>query len=292
MQHLSREAFAKHPLALRVVFLSIVLLLVSCAAPPAQTEMDSPEGIDDSYVRIMPLGDSTTEGFCDTKSTCYSTEFKRPTGNSGLDACAWSQNPLNPKAVGYRAFLRDKLSAAGIRATFVGSVSVVEGLAHEGHSGFLIRDLDYCIQNAEWLEQAKPDVILLHTGTNDAGWAHKPDEMIADLRLLLEHIYAHLPESTHVIVAQVMPVRSDVRKGYVVLPEPGNDTLAEYNALIPDVILEFQDLGYKISYVDMWGVVQSDAEFDSFGINPRVPVYERMAEVWFAQIVEILEHSR
>lgn len=285
MQHLMREASAKQRLAVGVVTSCIVLMLASCAAPLPRLGVDIP-------VRIMPLGDSITEGLCDTLTTCYIPEIKTPTGGYGLDSCSWSLSPVNEEAVGYRAFLRDKLSAAGIKTTFIGSVSVVEGLAHEGHSGWTIKDLDYCVQNAEWLEQAKPDVILLHIGTNDMGWAHKPDQMAADLRLLLEHIYAHLPKSTHVIVAQVIKANSGFRTGIVALPEPANDTLAKYNALIPGVVAEFQAAENKVSLVDMWGVIQSDADLDAMGLHPNEVASERMADIWLAKIVEILGKPR
>lgn len=186
----------------------IVALLAACAAPaaaPTATPVPpTPTAV--PPLRIMPMGDSITEGLCDSTATCRTPEIKTPTGGYGVSVCSWSLNTVNQASVGYRASLRDKLASAGIDATFVGSVSVVEGLSHEGHSGWTIGDLDYCVQNANWLEGAKPDVILLHIGTNDMGWAHEPDRMITDLRTLLQHIYAHLPKSTHVIVAQVIPV--------------------------------------------------------------------------------------
>ncbi len=241
----------------------------------------------DIALRIMPLGDSITEGLCDTTATCYVPGIRRPVDPSNPAACDWSLNALNPKAVGYRAFLRDKLAAAGIKTSFVGSVDVVGDLAHEGHSGWTIGDLDFCVQNANWLEESQPDIILLHIGTNDMGWAHTPDEMLEDLRLLLEHIYAHAPK-THVIVAQVMSVTSNLRSFYVTLPELGNETLAKYNAGIPDVVAEFQKAGFKVSLVDMTEVIESDADFDAMGLHPTGEATARMADVWLAKLTEIL----
>jgi acyl-CoA thioesterase I len=243
-------------------------------------------GVDVS-VRIMPLGDSITEGLCDTTATCNVPGIRRPVDPSNPAACDWSLNALNPKAVGYRAFLRDKLAAAGIKSSFVGSVEVVGELAHEGHSGWTIGDLDFCVENANWLEETQPDIILLHIGTNDMGWAHPPDQMLDDLRLLLEHIYAHGPK-THVIVAQVMAVTSNLRSFYVTLPELGNDTLAKYNAGIPAIVADFQKAGFNVSLVDMTEVIESDADFDWMGLHPMGEATERMADVWLEALTEIL----
>ncbi len=243
-------------------------------------------GVDVS-VRIMPLGDSITEGLCDTTATCNVPGIRRPTDASDAALCDWSLNDLNPKSVGYRAFLRDKLAAAGVKASFVGSVDVAADLAHEGHSGWTIGDLDFCVENANWLEETQPDIILLHIGTNDMGWAHPPDQMLDDLRLLLEHIYAHAPK-THVIVAQVMAVTSNLRSFYVTLPELGNDTLAKYNAGIPDVVADFQRAGFNVSLVDMTEVIESDADFDAMGLHPTGKATERIADVWLEEVTEIL----
>lgn len=235
------------------------------------------------------MGDSITEGVCDKPTNCYIPELKLPTAGDGLAACSWSLNPLNRDEAGYRAPLRAKLLQQGIEATFVGSVAVVEGLAHEGHSGWKIEDLDYCVQSANWLEQAKPDVILLHIGTNDMGWGREPEKMIADLRELLEHIYAKLPKSTHVIVAQLIPVNSQLRQFYVALATTGNEILARFNALIPALVTELQSTGYSVDYVDMSRAIQSDADFDYIGVHPDVGASERMADIWLAKILEILQ---
>jgi lysophospholipase L1-like esterase len=280
-----KEPFSK-PLVLLVYAL---LIIAACAAPPPPTPTPVPPAPTAvPPLRIMPMGDSITEGLCDSTANCLAPEIKTPTGGYGLSACNWSLNTVNRASVGYRASLRDKLASAGIKATFVGSVSVVEGLSHEGHSGWTISDLDYCVQNANWLEGAKPDVILLHIGTNDMGWAHEPDRMIADLRTLLQHIYTHLPKSTHVIVAQVIPVKSGLRYYYVALPEPGSDTLAEYNALIPGLVAEFQTANYEVSYVNMWETIQSDADLDYAGLHPNLEAAARMSDVWLNEIKAIV----
>jgi lysophospholipase L1-like esterase len=237
----------------------------------------------------MPMGDSITEGLCDTSRNCSVPELILPTAGAGLGACSWSLNPVNPGEAGYREPLRAKLAEQGIIATFVGSVQIAEGLAHEGHSGWKIEDLDYCVEKADWLEQAKPDVILLHIGTNDMGWGREPERMADDLRQLLEQIYAKVPKSTRTIIAQVIPTQSGLRNFYVALPAPANEILAEYNALIPGLVTEMQAAGYNVDYVDMWPAIQSDADFDWAGVHPTTGAANRMADIWLTKIAEIVK---
>jgi lysophospholipase L1-like esterase len=214
--------------------------------------------------------------------------FLFPTYGDGLAACDWAMNYVNRGAVGYREFLRDGLAAEGYDVTYVGSVSVIEGLAHEGHSGWTIGDLDYCIENAAWLEGVEPDIVLLHIGTNDAGRARTPEQMVADLTSLLGHIYGRLPSTTEVIVAQIIPTRSGLQPYFASSDALMNDIIDPYNAQIPSVVDRFRQDGNHVSYVDMGSVIQSDSDFDRYGDHPNVAGYERMADAWLGKILELL----
>ena len=105
--------------------------------------------------RIMPLGDSITGG-----------EF-----GGGM--------PPGPLRVGYRKPLKDSLTAAGYEVDFVGTLSDgsdagLNDAEHDGHGGWSadqIVDGRFSQPGAgkllDWLPAVKPDVILLHIGTND-----------------------------------------------------------------------------------------------------------------------------
>ena len=300
---------------LGVIFLAAILLvsLVACQpgkttaetpsptqSPPTEspsptpqppTETPSPQPIlgVEIPLRIMPLGDSNVEGFCDTSVSCnWPDKIHSPEEGYGKEGCDWALNYTNPEAKGFRGFLRDKLIAEGVEMVYVGSVNVVEGLAHEGHSGFTIFDTDYCIQNADWLEKAKPDIILLHIGSNDANQNKTPDVIVKSLEKLLERIYEKVPETTEVIVAQVTPTRQGVHAWDDESLPLRNDILAEYNAGIPAVVEKIRAEGKHVSYVNMWNVFHSADEYDEAGFHPNPVALERMAQVWFEKIMEIL----
>ena len=129
-------------------------------------------------VRVMPLGDSITDGF----------------SSPG----------------GYRIELWKQLTQEGYTVDFVGSQSngpeTLGDHDHEGHSGWRIDQLDAHIVN--WVKESNPKTILLHIGTNDIiqdkDVAHAPSRLAA----LLDHILATAPE-TRVLVATVAPLHDD-----------------------------------------------------------------------------------
>jgi lysophospholipase L1-like esterase len=262
-------------------FIAIIFLLgfSACQAKP-KLGIDIP-------VRIMPMGDSITEGMCDSAENCHAEQIQSPTSGQGVDACGWSVNPLNPNETSYRAFLRDKLLSNKIQMTYVGSVTVSENLAHEGHAGWTVDDLDFCVQNSDWLDTAQPDMILLHIGTNDLAWSMTPGSTDSDLVMLIEHIYARLPNTTYLLIAQILPINSQTNSN-LPIPTLANDLIAKYNAQIPNIVDHYQEKGYNVFSVDMAGVIQSDADLYD-GVHPTPAAFQRMADAWYARIVEVLK---
>jgi lysophospholipase L1-like esterase len=133
--------------------------------------------LNNGTVRIMPLGDSITEGFT--------------VGSSNLPATGYR--------IGYRKKLYDDLTGGGYPVDFVGSQ--IEGSSaglvdpdHEGHPGYCAgpngSSPTYCTTTSgniadnvnTWLDNHPADIILLHAGTN----AFTPSA--SDVQLLLDNI--------------------------------------------------------------------------------------------------------
>ncbi|WP_241562648.1 SGNH/GDSL hydrolase family protein [Streptomyces hoynatensis] len=125
-------------------------------------------------VRVMPLGDSITDGI------------------------------TVPGA--YRIDLWQKFVAAGQEVDFVGSLSngpsQLGDHDHEGHSGWTIAQIDANVTN--WLATYDPDVILLHIGTNDM-YGSDPAGAPARLSALIDHITAQSPDA-ELFVATIIPI--------------------------------------------------------------------------------------
>jgi lysophospholipase L1-like esterase len=126
-------------------------------------------------VRIMPLGDSITEG---------------------------TQVPG-----GYRIGLWQRLAAGRYTNDFVGSQFNGPGSLwdhdHEGHPGWRIDQIDANITG--WLRTYNPRSVLLHIGTNDVLQNYNLPGAPGRLSALIDHITAAAP-AADVFVAQLIPI--------------------------------------------------------------------------------------
>jgi len=139
-------------------------------------------------VRVMPLGDSITDG------------FNVPGG--------------------YRIELWQKFVAGGYKIDFVGSQfngpASLGDHDHEGHSGWTIAQIDANVVN--WLRATTPRTVLLHIGTNDmfSQSAGAPQR----LSTLIDRITGTAPDA-EVFVASIIPLNgadSQVRTYNAAIP--------------------------------------------------------------------------
>ncbi|GGU54570.1 cellulose binding domain-containing protein [Lentzea flava] len=149
------------------------LIAVLLTAPSAGAD-ESTVDVNADPVRVMPLGDSITQG-----------------GSIG----------------GYRLDLGTKLRAAGRNVDFVGSLSdgpsSMPDRNHEGHPGWTIAQIDANVVN--WLRTYTPRTILLHIGTNDM-YGSDPAGAPRRLSALVDKITSQAP-SAEVFVSTIIPIR-------------------------------------------------------------------------------------
>jgi lysophospholipase L1-like esterase len=135
---------------------------------PAQAESNG-------GVRVMPLGDSITDG-------------------------------LNVPG-GYRIDLWRQLVAGRYTVDFVGSQFNGPGSLgdhdHEGHSGWRIDQIDASVVN--WLRSTTPRTVLLHIGTNDIAQNRDLANAPARLAALIDKITNNAPDA-EVFVATIVPL--------------------------------------------------------------------------------------
>lgn len=131
----ARPATTRRPRRARLWWAALAAVAAMTAAVPVATAPASAES--NGGVRVMPLGDSITDGF--------------------------------NVAGGYRIELWQRFASGGYRIDFVGSMfngpSSLGDHDHEGHSGWTIAQIDANIVN--WLRATNPRTVLLHIGTND-----------------------------------------------------------------------------------------------------------------------------
>nr|WP_239028979.1 GDSL-type esterase/lipase family protein [Pseudonocardia acidicola] len=186
----------------------------------------------------------------------------------------------SPATAGYRVPLLAMLRRDGVAVDFVGSQrSGPASLAdrdNEGHSGWTVAMMVPRV--AGWVRAARPDVILLHAGTNDLGGGASGAVVAQRLDDLLNRIYRQAP-SVHVVVAGVwakMRSRAAAR--------------ADLAARTPGVVTRHRTLGHSITFVDTSDLV-SPSEFAD-GVHPNAAGYARIARMFAREIETYLAGRR
>lgn len=223
------------------------LILASLYLPHLQT---APVRASSTVIKIMPLGDSITYG--------------QGSSTGG----------------GYRLPLWKELRTRGFLIDFVGSLQTgPDGFNrhHEGHPGWKINQI--AAKVVPWLLIYRPDIILLHIGTNDFVKNDNPAQAPTRLSQLLNLITATLPGAI-VIVAQILPLARSARLNAEVLT---------YNAVIPTIVQTAIAQGKHVQYVDMYDAVSPSMLPDQ--IHPNDTGYAMMANVWLQALLPFLSRN-
>ncbi|MFB9235699.1 lectin [Plantactinospora siamensis] len=158
---------------------ALALAVAGVAAGPGPASAESNGG-----VRVMPLGDSITEG---------------------------TQVPG-----GYRIGLWQRLANGRYTIDFVGSQyngpSSLGDHDHEGHPGWRIDQIDANITG--WLNTYQPHTVLLHIGTNDILQNYNVSTAPNRLSTLIDHITGTAP-TAEVFVAQIIPLANSGQESAV-----------------------------------------------------------------------------
>jgi lysophospholipase L1-like esterase len=165
-------------------------------------------------LRILPLGDSITWGYING-------------GGSN----------------GYRERLLADLKSAGYTVDFVGTQrsGTMPDPDNQGHPGFTISQIRGVAGQGL---ASKPNVVLLHAGTNDLNRGNPSNEPDADaprrLGLLIDDVLAKVPNAV-VIVAKIIKSK---QAGL-------NTNVQNFNNALPAIVAARVSKGSKVSIVDM-----------------------------------------
>ena len=229
-------------------------------------------------VRIMPLGDSITEGVQSDSDD---------TGNPDFDSPAMSVR------VGYRKQLYTLLNNDGYSFDLVGSqIDAGSGsfadYQHEGHPGYTDAEISGVIDpnssnsdefNAStdgvynWLEQNPADVILLHAGTNNVG-TRNSSQYIARILDEVKRWEGGTPGSVKVLVAKIV---DKARSG-------SDNNVETFNSNLQTLVNNRIGQGDNIALVDMYSAVPLSLldPVDKTHLTPAG--YNAMAAEWKSSI--------
>lgn len=201
-------------------------------------------------VRIMPLGDSIT----------------------GSPGC-------------WRALLWSRLQSTGFTNIDMVGTLPPQGCGvpydgdNEGHGGALVTAVADQNQLPGWLAATRPDVVLMHFGTNDV-WSGLPvDTVLAAYSKLVDQMRASNP-GMKILVAQIIPLAPS---GCADCPQRA----VALNAAIPAWAAGRTTAQSPIAVVDQWtGFVSATDTGD--GVHPNDAGNQKMSDRWYPALAAAL----
>jgi lysophospholipase L1-like esterase len=200
-------------------------------------------------VRVMPLGDSITDGQAGRNS--------------------------------YRYFLYRKLVDAGLGVDFVGGrirndvgdpPNFNFDQNHEGHSG---NRADQILANVvTWVQDHDPEVVLLHIGTNDIWQGQSVAGTVNEVAQIIDAIRS-VNSSIRIVLAQIIPLA-----GF----EP---LIADFNGQLATMAAAKVAAGANLGVVDMHAGFSLSGDTDD-GVHPNNSGAGKMADRWFDEIDDLL----
>jgi len=204
-------------------------------------------------VRIMPLGDSIT----------------------GSPGC-------------WRALLWNRLQDSGFTdIDFVGTLppqgcGVPYDGDNEGHGGFLATNVANQNQLPGWLSATRPDIVMMHFGTNDV-WNNIPPATILNaFSTLVDQMRASNP-NMKVLVAQIIPMN------------PFNcpdcaQRVVNLNAAIPGWASAKSTAQSPIVVVDQWTGFNTATDTGD-GVHPNASGNQKISDRWYPALTAALSGS-
>ncbi|KAL6702896.1 hypothetical protein ACN47E_000858 [Coniothyrium glycines] len=228
---------------------ALAAIYLAAAVTAAPTELAERQ----STVRIMALGDSIT----------------------GSPGC-------------WRAYLWQKLQQAGIKNTdFVGTLPA-QGCGfsydgeNEGHGGYLAVNIANQNLLPGWLSSSKPDIVMMHLGTNDVWNNQSPATITTAFSKLVDQMRASKP-TMKILVAKIIPMAPSN------CGDCGNRVIALDNA-IGSWAASKSTSASPITVVDAWsGFSAQSMTVD--GVHPNDAGNKVLANTWFQPLSNAIKAS-
>ena len=189
----------------------------------------------------------------------------------------------------WRAMLWHQLQTTGFtNIDFVGGVSDGGGcnpgyaydLDHEGHGGYSATGIADNNQLPPWLDAARPDIVVMHLGTNDMWGGYIPTATkLAAFTKLVGQMRVNNP-AMKIIVAQIIPMSE------AACSTCPADVVALNNA-IPGWAAGLTTAQSPISVADVW--TGFDAVADTVdGVHPNNTGFQKMANRFYPVLTRVL----
>ncbi|MEE1928989.1 ricin-type beta-trefoil lectin domain protein [Streptomyces sp. TRM 70351] len=185
----------------------------------------------------------------------------------------------------WRAMLYERITGSGRAADFVGTLNtphcgVPFDADNEGHGGFLATGIARENRLPGWLAATRPDVVLVHLGTNDM-WSSVPAaDVLSAYTTLVRQMRAANPRM-RVIVAQLIPLRPEGCTGC-------DERVRALNAAIPGWARAQSTAQSPVTVVDQY--TGFDTAADTYdGVHPVASGDRKIADRWFPALAAALD---
>jgi lysophospholipase L1-like esterase len=206
-------------------------------------------------LRILPLGDSITEGYGSTSGSGYRAPL------------------LTLLTLPNSTFTKTTPNITYIGTLTSGTLPPPNN-ANEGHSGAIISQIaDFAKPDLALNGSLKGDIVLVMAGTNDMFNENVlPADAPARLGALIDELVAGWPEAA-ILVATLTPSANTTTQGNIVV----------FNEQVPVVVNERAKAGNRTLVVSMANVTLAML-YD--GLHPDDTGYEVMAQAWYSGLME------
>jgi len=151
---------------------------------------------------------------------------------------------------------------------------------NEGHGGALVTTVAEQNQLPAWLAATRPDVVLMHFGTNDVWSNRATSTILAAYSRLVDQMRASNP-NMRILVAKIIPMAPST------CPECGQRVVA-LNDAIPGWAASKTTAQSPIVVVDQWtGLSTATDTYD--GVHPNAAGDQKMADRWYPALTAVLD---
>lgn len=257
----------KHISALSAMMLAATTLLSPGFCKPAETAAAA------DPVRIMPVGDSITNGDGETGGYRKYLDYALKQKNISFDMVGPKKDMnasfnYNGQNVQYDS---DHAGFSGFQ------IKEVPGWGQAQNTGSLYNEL----KNGNKVKQYDPDIILLIIGTNDMTANRDLGACSDDLHALLDYMLENMDQDGMIFLASIPEFTA-----YGGSPQ----RVGNYNNTVKKVAEDYKGSGKHVQFADIHGCL-STSDLSSDNLHPSGKGYEKMGKFWAETIADYLAGS-
>lgn len=151
---------------------------------------------------------------------------------------------------------------------------------NEGHGGILVTNMAAQNQLPPWLAASRPDVVMMHLGTNDV-WSGRPTAQILDAYTALVGQMRASNPGMKILVAQIIPMNP------ATCPQCAG-RVVDLNDAIPGWAAQLSTAGSPIIVVDTWTGFDTGADTGD-GVHPNAAGDRKLADTWHPVLAGVLD---